>query len=65
MVSVNRREYCEHIGKQVHGEMDDSGERIAEIYGTSNLVFGGSIYPGGFVDHTWAYRLNQLICGRF
>ena len=37
--------YEEIMGKHGLGEMNDNGERFAELCGTNNLVVGGSIFP--------------------
>ena len=44
-IGADNTGYEEVMGKQALGEMNDNGERFAELCGTNNLVIGGSIFP--------------------
>ena len=44
-IGADNTGYEEVMGKHALGEMNDNGERFAELCGTNNLVIGGSIFP--------------------
>ena len=43
-IGSDNRGYEEIMGKQGLGEMNDNGERFADLCATSNLVIGGSVF---------------------
>ena len=44
-VGADNTGYEEIMGRHALGEMNDNGERFAEVCGSNNFVIGGSIFP--------------------
>ncbi|KAH3860472.1 hypothetical protein DPMN_023372 [Dreissena polymorpha] len=45
------------MGKQGLGEMNDNGERFADLCATNNLVIGGSVFHHS--RNTWLLECHQ------